>query len=267
MNNKLNEVKSIALTLLFAVVVLIFTVNVVKESQQNIVGRAFYSPIQIYGKIEPALPDGTKISFRLNGLEVVSTEIKNSSYGYEERLFFLVDDESTLKREGYREGDIVGIYIEDIRVGELSYFKPGPNEKYINIPVSKRNLIASKSAFAVIERSCEADWQCEEWSECINGIQTRNCADINKCETEEGKPEQRRECEIGPLTEEPFRIKDFITAEWILTVSLFIILTISFILLIRKAVWEHKIRKHVERKRKKKSIKKKSRKKITKKKR
>lgn len=247
-NIPLNQVKSFFLTLFFAAIVLIVTVNVIKISQENVIGKAFYMPIQIYGAIEPGLPDGTIISFRLNGIEIASTEIKNNTYGYDEKIFFEVDDESTIRKEGYAERDIVRVYIEDIEVIELSYFEPGENEKYINIPVSKRNLIATKAAYAAIERSCIPNWQCEEWSECINGAQTRTCVDVNECGTEQGKPEQERECEIEPIVEEPFRIMDFITAEWFLTGILFIALTISLIFLIRKVIWEYKVEKYVKKK-------------------
>ena len=37
---------------------------------------------------------------------------------------------------------------------------------------------------------CQPDWECSEWSECINGKQTRICADLNSCDIIEGKPEE-----------------------------------------------------------------------------
>ncbi len=247
-DDKLNKVKGFALTLLFAMIVLIIAVNIIKASNENIAGRAFYKPIRVYGTIEPALPDGTKISFRLNGLEIVSTTLKNDEYGYEERLYFKMDDESTLEREGYREGDIIKIYIEDIEIGEVSYFESGANKKDIKIPTSKRFEVTTKAAQNYIERTCETFWQCGEWSECIDSIQKRTCVDIFDCGTEEGKPEEEKGCEVkAAVVEEPIRIMEFITIEWILTISLFIILTVSLIFLIRKAMWDHRIRKYTKR--------------------
>jgi len=248
MKENLQKAKSFALTIGFAALILIIAVNVVKISQSNIIGRAYDGPVQIYGTIEPALPDGTIIVFKLNGIEVARDLLKNSTYGYDEKLFLILDDETTVKKEGYTEGDIVGVYIEDIRVIELSYFNIGMNKKDINIPVSLRNEIAAKAALAVIQRGCEPKWQCEEWSECIFNKQTRTCIDVNECRIEYKKPAEERECETKLITEEPLGIREFITPDWVLTVSLFIILTISLIMLIRRAVWEHRIRKHIERK-------------------
>jgi len=246
--NYLKQARGFFLTLIFAVVVLIVTVNAVKISQHNIVGKAFYNPIQVYGTIEPALPDGTKISFKAGDVEIASTVLNNSMYGYDPKLFFKIDDETTLKREGYREGDVVKFYIEDIEIAEFSYCAPGMNKKDINIPTSKRVEVSTKTAKADIERTCRPVLQCGEWSECVNNIQTRSCIDAFECGTEEGKPEEARECRIEPVVEEPLGIMDFITTEWILTVSLFIILTVSLIFLIRKAIWIHKIRKYTKRK-------------------
>ncbi|MEM7825446.1 MAG: NosD domain-containing protein, partial [Candidatus Aenigmatarchaeota archaeon] len=42
---------------------------------------------------------------------------------------------------------------------------------------------------------CTEDWVCTEWSECIEGKQTRVCTDKNKCGTVANKPEEERACE------------------------------------------------------------------------
>ncbi|HKL23971.1 MAG TPA: hypothetical protein VJ912_01415 [Candidatus Nanoarchaeia archaeon] len=44
------------------------------------------------------------------------------------------------------------------------------------------------------EQSCTPEWECSEWSSCINETQTRNCSDINRCGIEEGKPKEIRKC-------------------------------------------------------------------------
>lgn len=43
--------------------------------------------------------------------------------------------------------------------------------------------------------SCESDWVCSEWTECINFQQRRVCVDSNSCGLEDG-PETRRSCEM-----------------------------------------------------------------------
>ena len=42
---------------------------------------------------------------------------------------------------------------------------------------------------------CIENWYCNEWSECINGIQTRNCIDNNDCGTTNDKPTETQACE------------------------------------------------------------------------
>ena len=38
------------------------------------------------------------------------------------------------------------------------------------------------------------DWECSEWSECIRGIQTRECKEKNNCGNNYGRPETERDC-------------------------------------------------------------------------
>lgn len=44
--------------------------------------------------------------------------------------------------------------------------------------------------------TCTEDWTCTDWSECVNGIQGRYCADNNKCGTFDSKPVVVRECKV-----------------------------------------------------------------------
>lgn len=41
---------------------------------------------------------------------------------------------------------------------------------------------------------CNENWNCTQWSECIEGMQTRNCEDLNNCQTENNKPMENRSC-------------------------------------------------------------------------
>ena len=45
--------------------------------------------------------------------------------------------------------------------------------------------------------SCEEDWECGNWSECIDGEKERQCTDLNSCGTEEEKPKEIETCEIS----------------------------------------------------------------------
>ncbi len=41
---------------------------------------------------------------------------------------------------------------------------------------------------------CVPDWQCSSWSQCLEGSQSRECLDVNECDTEEGRPAEEQEC-------------------------------------------------------------------------
>lgn len=42
--------------------------------------------------------------------------------------------------------------------------------------------------------TCTENWSCSNWSDCLNGEQTRNCTDQNSCETQLKKPEVSQTC-------------------------------------------------------------------------
>ncbi|MBN2422150.1 hypothetical protein JXB41_02895 [Candidatus Woesearchaeota archaeon] len=46
------------------------------------------------------------------------------------------------------------------------------------------------------EDECSPEWVCSEWSDCTDNLQKRACVDNNKCDTEEAKPAEQRDCEI-----------------------------------------------------------------------
>ncbi len=48
----------------------------------------------------------------------------------------------------------------------------------------------------VTETICTPDWQCEEWNECVDNIQTRICNNTNNCSIEDGKPVVSQSCEL-----------------------------------------------------------------------
>ncbi|MEK6822391.1 MAG: hypothetical protein AABY13_01070, partial [Nanoarchaeota archaeon] len=45
---------------------------------------------------------------------------------------------------------------------------------------------------------CPESWECTEWSACVDGTQTRTCADKNTCGTGFAKPALTQACEIAP---------------------------------------------------------------------
>lgn len=44
---------------------------------------------------------------------------------------------------------------------------------------------------------CTEDWSCTDWSECVEGTQTRICTDLNDCGTTISKPTESQSCGVG----------------------------------------------------------------------
>ena len=47
---------------------------------------------------------------------------------------------------------------------------------------------------------CEENWQCSDWSSCVNNKQTRTCNDLNDCNTFINKPSETKICIITQKT-------------------------------------------------------------------
>ena len=89
---KPNVLKGIVLTVVFILCVLILAYSILQKSEHNIIGKAFYEPIKIYGKIVPAIPDNTEIKFKVEDLVIASGLVKDNKYGIEEEISFEMDD-------------------------------------------------------------------------------------------------------------------------------------------------------------------------------
>ena len=50
--------------------------------------------------------------------------------------------------------------------------------------------------------SCTTNWQCSDWSACLDGTQTRTCTDANNCGSSNGKPSEAQSC-ITPAPPPP----------------------------------------------------------------
>ncbi|MBD3354481.1 hypothetical protein GF361_00670 [Candidatus Woesearchaeota archaeon] len=228
MKEKLKEIKSLFSVMLFAVGVLILTVSMINVANENIAGRASYNKIKAYGNVYPSLPDGTDISFRVGRVEIASAALQDDKYPV---VSFKMDDPTTIPVEGYSPGDTVDVYLAGIKTVEFSYFNSITNKKDINIPASKRKDISTAAAKAAINRSCTPNWNCSDWSECVDGEQTRVCTDLNGCGREEKKPAEKRSCVEAPDIEQPKPMK-VDKGLWIL--ALFIVLVIAFIVSITR---------------------------------
>ena len=47
-----------------------------------------------------------------------------------------------------------------------------------------------------VSGGCIEDWECGDWSECFEGVQIRDCVDLNKCGTVSDKPSESQFCEV-----------------------------------------------------------------------
>ena len=62
-----------------------------------------------------------------------------------------------------------------------------------------RELAGSGSRNNRDRASCVEEWECGDWSACVNDEQTRDCYDVNYCGTVENMPEDVRGCGVDVL--------------------------------------------------------------------
>jgi len=88
--------------------------------------------------------------------------------------------------------------IATLNIGETKKFDLDGNETY-DLLVKLKSIVDGKANLfikKINEVICTEDWNCTEWSGCVNETQTRVCTDLNDCGTEEDKPERSQSCEI-----------------------------------------------------------------------
>jgi len=88
--------------------------------------------------------------------------------------------------------------IATLNIGETKKFDLDGNETY-DLLVKLKSIVDGKANLfikKINEVICTEDWNCTEWSGCVNETQTRVCTDLNDCGTEEDKPEGSQSCEI-----------------------------------------------------------------------
>lgn len=93
----------------------------------------------------------------------------------------------------------------------------------VSIKKSEGKKSSSKNHFV---QFCDVDWKCSGWSECKNGLMTRQCYDGNYCDYSYNKPLEETGCEIisQVLVKEDKSNYLFILFNTITTLILFIIL-------------------------------------------
>jgi len=109
--------------------------------------------------------------------------------------------------------------IADIKIGdaqtELSLYIPekldldkdGDYDLKLELIVAAKGY-ATVSLQSYEEITCIPEWECEVWTACDDGYQKRNCTDINRCRSREGRPDIQQPCVMDSCTE------DWICSEW-----------------------------------------------------
>lgn len=77
-------------------------------------------------------------------------------------------------------------------IASLFLFFPGGRTE-------ESSLSNTDSEIGSFSISCEEDWSCTDWSDCIDGNKIRTCSDLNNCGTEENKPEEENVCEMQTI--------------------------------------------------------------------
>ena len=111
----------------------------------------------------------------------------------------------------YNSGTQKGSLIYDFSTPTVTLltkkFQAGRNSRPVTLPDSKfydANSVStdvgevqSIVSVAATSGGCTSDWQCDEWTACVAGTQTRTCTDSNNCGTLTGKPAESQSCPVG----------------------------------------------------------------------
>ncbi|MCX6749861.1 MAG: hypothetical protein NTZ83_00210 [Candidatus Pacearchaeota archaeon] len=71
------------------------------------------------------------------------------------------------------------------------------NDGVVDLRVKLVKIVDGKATIAIqkIEKeACQESWECSQWSDCSNGVQTRECDDSHSCSTTFYKPSEEKEC-------------------------------------------------------------------------
>jgi len=87
-----------------------------------------------------------------------------------------------------------------LSTGEVKKFNINADEFY-DVMISLNFINENKANLNVKqihERVCTENWECTDWNNCSNSMQSRICTDANECGTDKGKPEESQECVMPP---------------------------------------------------------------------
>ena len=147
--------------------------------------HAFYGTVD-YSNGKPV--EGTIIT-QIDNLIVGSCEIVNGAYD------LVVESEYGGVIYFYLEGksEVLETFVfKAFKITELNLIVEIPEE------TSQKESKSKTSHTSRFIGTCEPNWRCTGWSECINNeIMTRNCKDTNNCSYSYNKPIERTDCETN----------------------------------------------------------------------
>lgn len=82
----------------------------------------------------------------------------------------------------------------DTNADGQAFFKP-LLAGYLKIEAEKDGYV-SADVVNISVAPCTENWDCTAWSECVNGVQTRTCTDLNDCGTTQNKPAESQSCQV-----------------------------------------------------------------------
>ena len=149
------------------------------------------------------IPDGYIVTAKLDSQSIsTSSVIKDGKYGYDDPL--LVSDiiGNGEKVSFYINGKLVENDIVDFAIGEITNLDiiidtvPFDNDNPDDGAGDDNSGSTGDSNGGGGGSSyvCVENWECGNWSECINDVQRRLCVDLNECGPENNKPEEYFEC-------------------------------------------------------------------------
>ena len=148
-------------------------------------------------------PDGNQLVYSFIGLKNISVKINftdntvsftpDSDWHGTEYIIFVADDGNLLVYSNN-----ITLTVKPIGAICGDNVKEG-TEECDGTDNSACGVYSCKEDCSCYTPGCSANWQCTDWSNCpVNGQQTRTCTDINRCNTQSGKPEETRSCTYTP---------------------------------------------------------------------
>ena len=207
--------KHIAIGILSIFTILLLSISVLAAPG---VPHQFYGTVTVNGD---SAPNNLFVEARVGG-NIYSTVTSNGQYGYD--LIFYVEDPNN-NREGSTIRFFVGTEPGNMVEAASRTFSNGATTRHdlnvsgLVLPPPPSNgggggtggstggggggsggspstTSTDDEDVSVTVEECVPQWVCSEWTECANNQQRRVCVDRNECGSDEGRPEERRACEM-----------------------------------------------------------------------